>query len=262
MRRAAAEIWRAALANAGLPPCPDDSMSEPRYAGLIFLEQCSECCKPATHYMDPILLVRLCRACGEYMTVSAKAVGVLATVLTHSQHLVSFRGNTGARWYLLREYEEVNELVRGLKRDDDIWRDWINGRMEFVRARRERANPLLGWLAQREEAQKSRERTIENWLHLLSDRLRPTVLTLRWREPGSCPTPGPMEISCAPIYLQRVEKQDITIRIPSIPPSHDLIKHCPHLRMLLGCGKRRAREAQPLGGQVHIALRSFASLPT
>ncbi|KAG8681902.1 hypothetical protein FRC11_000518, partial [Ceratobasidium sp. 423] len=310
MRRPAAEVWRAALTSVSLPPCPDDSMPEPRYAALMFLEQCTECYKPATRHMDPILLVRLCYACRKRMALDVEAVGELASVLTHSQYLVPSRGKARPDWYLLREYEEVQEVANELEGDPGVWEDWVEGRAEFVRVRHERAEPLVEWLENRGEEQKqavndlksaraaqvearllklgwepadihkgekycnewtslvyktkplnnkdwkdmfpflldglekaresrlakerhqrakTRESIAEDWLRLLPNQLRPADLTLRWRKQGTRSTRGSTKVSYAPLYPERIEKQDITIRIPSIPPSSDLIRCCPRL---------------------------------
>ncbi|CAE6410291.1 unnamed protein product [Rhizoctonia solani] len=314
MRRSAAEVWRAALSNVGLPPCPDDSMPEPRYAALMFLEQCTECYKSATRHMDPIFLVRLCYACRKRMVLGAEAVRELGAVLTHSQYLIPPRGKARPDWYLLREFEEIQAITSEVEGDQDVWKDWIKGRVKLVRARHERAEPLVKWLENRGEEQKqaindlknaraaqvearllklgweladiregenysdewtslvyktkplgnkdwkdmlpflldglekaresrldkeryeraqTRKSIAENWLRLLSDQLCPTDLTLRWRKPGTCLTHGSTEASCGPLYPEGISKQDITIRIPSIPPISDLIQCCPHLHELL-----------------------------
>ncbi|KAH7326844.1 hypothetical protein B0J17DRAFT_722778 [Rhizoctonia solani] len=258
MRRPAAEVWRAAITNTGLPPCPDESMSEPRYAALVFLEQCSECRKPATNCMDPVLLVRLCYTCRKYIR--------LAFVLTHSQYLAPPRGKARPNWYLRQEYEEIKETVDELEGVNyDAWRAWVQGRAGFVRARHERAKPLVRWLEKRDEEEKQakrqatnelknaraaqaredrlwkepiqreqdRERITRDWLDSLSKQLPPTNFTLCWKYLENNETVGSVAVSQSSVYPQGVEKHDVTICIPSMPPSYDLIQDCPHLKELL-----------------------------
>ncbi|CAE6410274.1 unnamed protein product [Rhizoctonia solani] len=309
MRRPAADVWRAALTNSGLPPCPDSAMSEPRYASLIYLEQCSECYRPGNHSIDSILLIRLCCACRKRMALSEKDVGKIARVLNHSEYLVPPWEDKWKRWYLLREYEEMKEKFCKLRESDfNAWNAWEDERAELIKARRERAGPLAKWLKDRDEERRGsfnelqkarvtqvesrlldlgwkqadiceaenysgewtslvykakpldnkdwkdmlphlldgleearevrlkkesrvrawdREDIVEAWLRLLADQIRPLDLTLRWREPRDGSTTDSKHQPHTPLYPQGIEKQDVTISIPSMPPAHPLTGNCP-----------------------------------
>ncbi|KAG8747957.1 hypothetical protein FRC11_012197, partial [Ceratobasidium sp. 423] len=309
MRRPAVEVWRAALGNSGLPPCPDDSMAEPRYAALIFLEQCSECYKIGNHRVDPILLVRLCCACRNHMALSEEDVGAIEHVLNYSTYLMPPWDDKWTRWYLLREYEEMKEKFYKLKEGDIGARyAWENKRTKLVRARRKRADPLVKWLKNRDEERRrpinelqraraiqvtsrllglgwkradiheagnfcdewtslvykakplnnedwgemlpyllvglegarearlkeesrrrawDRESIISAWLHTLTGQIRPLVLTLRWKESRNGSITGSKDRSNAPLYPQGIEKQDVSIGIPSMPPADPLVEDYP-----------------------------------
>ncbi|KAG8758515.1 hypothetical protein FRC11_003524 [Ceratobasidium sp. 423] len=179
MRRPAVGVWRAALASSGLPPCPDDSMSEPRYAALIFLEQCSECHKPGNHRIDPILLVRLCCACRKHMALSKEDVGEIERVLNYSPYLMPPWEDKWTRWYLLREYEEMKEKFCKLKeRNFNAWYAWVCERVELIRARHERAGPLVKWLGNRDE---ERRGSINKLQRARAAQVTSRLLDLGWK---------------------------------------------------------------------------------
>ncbi|CAE6410260.1 unnamed protein product [Rhizoctonia solani] len=175
MRRPATEIWRAVLANAGLPPCPDSSMSEPRYTALLFLEQCTECHKPATRHVDPIFLVRLCYTCRKDMAITHKEVGKYQSLISRSEFLVPPRGNAArSYWYMMEDCDEVVEKARQLHEagDNDALRAWMHDRVEFVRVWREKVAPLVEWVESREEEYKAGLRMLrETRLAEIDDRL-------------------------------------------------------------------------------------------
>ncbi|KAF8703138.1 hypothetical protein RHS03_06268, partial [Rhizoctonia solani] len=126
MNRGAAETWRAALDNVGLPPCPDGSMSEPKYAALMFFEICAEYGGAAARHVDPILFLRLCYRCGKAIALKIDDTDDVANLLLCSPYLVLPRGKTRIVGCQVKEYERIREIVDELEKGEGTtFKDWI-----------------------------------------------------------------------------------------------------------------------------------------
>ncbi|CAE6437519.1 unnamed protein product [Rhizoctonia solani] len=152
-----AKVWQATLTNVGLPPCPDEDMSEPSYAALMFLKQCTECDEPAGRHVDPIFLVRLCSSCRKEIAVKAE-VGepILQLIITRSPFLVPSKGNQRSYWYMKYEYEDVMEDFTHLRQahNPDELRVFLERRKRIVRDWAEKTKPLVAWVEKREKEHK------------------------------------------------------------------------------------------------------------
>ncbi|CAE6370403.1 unnamed protein product, partial [Rhizoctonia solani] len=151
MRRSAADVWRATFTNIGLPPCPDSVMSEPRYAALMFLEQCTKCHKPATRHVDPIILVRLCYKCSKHMALGRQEVGQYKDMIPQSKYLVPPYPRSKAprsEWYYKEHYQEILKKRDQLSKAEDHkgWNVWVSERVKFVKEWYEKTYPLVRWV--------------------------------------------------------------------------------------------------------------------
>ncbi|CAE6522294.1 unnamed protein product [Rhizoctonia solani] len=154
--RSTVGIWRTTLANVGLPPCPDDSCSEPSYAALMFLKQCTECGEPADRHVDPIFLVRLCLKCREYMAMEAITDDMtLKLIVPRSQFLVPSKGSRKPYWFMRDQYEEIKEEVYELRRvraSDLVV--FLGKRRRAVQDWEDTTRPLVKWVENREKEYK------------------------------------------------------------------------------------------------------------
>ncbi|GAB1518613.1 hypothetical protein RhiTH_001676 [Rhizoctonia solani] len=108
MSRSTADVWRATFANAGVPPCPDETMAEPRYAALMFLEQC-------TVFIVPLYPGRKAERPERFHREQHRKVA-----------------------------EKKEEFIRA--RDYDGWDAWVDERKKFVRAWYEKTSDLVKWV--------------------------------------------------------------------------------------------------------------------
>ncbi|CAE6451891.1 unnamed protein product [Rhizoctonia solani] len=157
MDPSSAEIWRATLANADLPPCPDDDMSEPEYAALMFDKQCTECGDPASCHMDPIFMIRLCSGCRKDLALKAEKVDpILQPMILRSQFLVPPKGIKRPYWCMRDEYEEVDQVYNLLRAEGDhhAMRAYTDTRNKMVRDWSQATKPLVDWVQKREKQRK------------------------------------------------------------------------------------------------------------
>ncbi|KAH7326839.1 hypothetical protein B0J17DRAFT_772208 [Rhizoctonia solani] len=231
MDRSSAEIWRATLTNAGLPPCPDDTMSEPEYAALMFEKQCTDCGDPASRRVDPIFM----RMRDEFEEAD-------------------------------QEYSELRE-----ERDHHAMVAYIDERKEIVRVCSQKAKPLVEWVQNREKQRKlelnklqmdrragvearllqlgwaqvdvqdcfyfspdanpmvSKSKVLNDadWSvmlpHLLQGLETARGHRLEREAGGHNSTSGPIDRLCQRHHEQG-KKQDITIKIPSLPANRYVLK--------------------------------------
>ncbi|CUA77062.1 Dynein heavy chain 10, axonemal [Rhizoctonia solani] len=162
--RSTVGIWRTTLANVGLPPCPDDSWSEPSYAALMFLKQCTECGEPAGRHADPIFLVRLCSKCRKEMAMEAPTDDItIRLIVPRSQFLVPSKGNRRPYWSMRDQYEEIKEELYELRRirASDL-RVFIDKRKNAVQNWEKTTMPLVKWVENREKEYKMELNRLES----------------------------------------------------------------------------------------------------
>ncbi|CUA75596.1 Aldehyde reductase 1 [Rhizoctonia solani] len=157
MHLSSAGFWRATLINVGLPQCPDESFPEPKYAALIFLEQCTECQAPTDLHPDPVFLVRFCSRCQEKKTLTANTVEQpLRFLIPRSQYFEASLEGIRPYFHLREHYEEVAKEIRQLERSGDttLLEAYKAKRAEFVWAWYQKTVPLVQWaVKQRAEHQ-------------------------------------------------------------------------------------------------------------
>ncbi|CAE6520740.1 unnamed protein product [Rhizoctonia solani] len=162
--RSTVGIWRTTLANVGLPPCPDDSWSEPGYAALMFLKQCTECGEPAGRHADPIFLVRLCVKCRKEMAMEAPTDDItIRLIVPRSQFLVPSKGNRRPYWSMRNQYEEIKEELYELRRiqASDLL-VFIDKRKKAVQNWEKTTMPLVKWVENREKEYKMELNRLES----------------------------------------------------------------------------------------------------
>ncbi|CAE7148447.1 unnamed protein product [Rhizoctonia solani] len=155
-----ARIWQSAMHNLPtLPPCPDD-VCEPQYAAMIFTKRCSLCGRYAPREMDSVLLVRLCARCRDRELVDTNRVTDSSLVIS-SRGLVPGRSHRWTTWCLYDEARAVKIKLDELTKagDQEALATWKEQRRKLVGKRQRIAEPLRGWLRNREREQE-RERNM------------------------------------------------------------------------------------------------------
>ncbi|KAB5588597.1 hypothetical protein CTheo_7963 [Ceratobasidium theobromae] len=134
MRRSVTLVWETAFRNVeGLPPCPE-GCCEPRYAALIFLEECSICGQPSPvlYVMDPGALARLCSKCrSEERTY---LIDVKHPDLVFASYVFPHYPPSLTRWCLSRDVKHVEATYEALiaAGDEETMVRWVNKRRELV----------------------------------------------------------------------------------------------------------------------------------
>ncbi|KAF7307224.1 F-box domain-containing protein [Mycena indigotica] len=175
MSKSTITVWRACIANSGLPLPPDVSnMNEPQLVRLAFDNVCQSCDATARK-VDWLLLKRLCSRCSKSKLFSTVSIGGADTGVLD---LVLSRSDNSKPWLsvcLRDEYDrmrslgsnlrpvekdkclkERKELVKTLAAYGEICKDWDEGRSEarsseLAELKEERYNAVvvrltaLGW---------------------------------------------------------------------------------------------------------------------
>ncbi|KAF8677349.1 hypothetical protein RHS04_06104 [Rhizoctonia solani] len=119
MSRSTADVWRATFANAGVPPCPDETMAEPRYAALMALEP---------------------HEVGYYGDLIPRSIFIVPLYPGRKAE----RPERFHREQHRKVAEKKEEFIRA--RDYDGWDAWVDERKKFVRAWYEKTSGLVKWV--------------------------------------------------------------------------------------------------------------------
>ncbi|CAE6444289.1 unnamed protein product [Rhizoctonia solani] len=256
MHRSSAGFWRATLINAGLPQCPDESFPEPKYAALIFLEQCTG---PTDLHPDPIFLLEQSGDTTLLEAYKAKRAELVWAWYQKTVPLVEWavkqRAEYQAKLKMLKEARQAEIEGRLLKLgleliDVRVCRHWCPqwaSLVDMAKPFHEKvdwAKTLPSLINSVEWARKERLRTeaerhrsdhkriIKGWLASLSERLQHmnTTITLRRKEPAS----NSADASCAPLYPPAIKRCGQSIRIRSLPSIGYMMSNWPQLQTILG----------------------------
>ncbi|KAB5589012.1 Protein SFI1 [Ceratobasidium theobromae] len=149
MRRSAALVWETTFRNVeGLPPCPE-GVCEPRYAALLFIEECSICAQPAPRDMDPGVLVRLCSECLEKERMDI--VNVKHRDLVFASYVYPDTTMFLDGWCLYRDVKDVETTYEALiaAGDEEATTRWVNKRRQLVTDWNRKAKLLQVWIRNR-----------------------------------------------------------------------------------------------------------------
>ncbi|KAF8758021.1 hypothetical protein RHS01_03587 [Rhizoctonia solani] len=136
MSRSTADVWRATFANAGVPPCPDETMAEPRYAALMFLEQCT---RPSRHVES------------RRLAISTPSTWLGYAMDVASAFLVPLYPRSKAKrseWFHREQYQKIVEKRDEFLKvgDEEGWNVWVDERKKFVETWYEKTRPLVRWV--------------------------------------------------------------------------------------------------------------------
>ncbi|KAF8705180.1 hypothetical protein RHS03_05695, partial [Rhizoctonia solani] len=153
MSRSTADVWRATFANIGLPPCPDETMAEPRYAALMFLEQCTvsmnllqgtlkkeESDKRPSRHVE-----------SRRLAISTPSTWLGYAMDVASAFLVPLYPRSKARrseWFHREQYQKIVEKRDEFLKvgDEEGWNVWVDERKKFVETWYEKTRPLVTWV--------------------------------------------------------------------------------------------------------------------
>ncbi|GAB1518614.1 hypothetical protein RhiTH_001677 [Rhizoctonia solani] len=153
MSRSTADVWRATFANIGLPPCPDETMAEPRYAALMFLEQCTvsmillqgtlkkeESDKRPSRHVE-----------SRRLAISTPSTWLGYAMDVASAFLVPLYPRSKAKrseWFHREQYQKIVEKRDEFLKvgDEEGWNVWVDERKKFVETWYEKTRPLVRWV--------------------------------------------------------------------------------------------------------------------
>ncbi|KAI0781575.1 hypothetical protein BC629DRAFT_566856 [Irpex lacteus] len=154
LHRSSKGMWVAARKNARDPPLPPDSLSEPKYASLLFEHTCQACGTSRAGKVSFAMSLRLCTACWRDNHKSAKPKADILFSLLPSQEAGPSRRY--ATYYFAAEFQAVFERYQslsGTKQDE-----FVEERRVFVKAMEQHASAVAAWQSQVKQDQNEEDR--------------------------------------------------------------------------------------------------------
>ncbi|KAF8607574.1 hypothetical protein BDV93DRAFT_272896 [Ceratobasidium sp. AG-I] len=145
MHRSAAHIWRSTEKNVEmLPPCPRH-LSHPRYAALVFTNNCSGCGISVMRQLDEDLSVRLCNACRNTYLVGNSQIPSEVLPYVPLSYIIKNPSRANNAYALREDVQRICSELMKLPVDEEHleYKRWNSKRRRRLRERKKHSMALL-----------------------------------------------------------------------------------------------------------------------